>query len=324
MTPCGVEDVYDLQIDRTENFIANGLVSHNTRWAENDLAGRILKGEHNESLRSAGLKEVHFEEIKMQAICTSPKTDIMGRKEGECLWPEQYGIDYFALARALNPWSFEALYQQEPRPKEGRLFDEPGRFELSKFLETGIEGYRIGIGVDPAASGKRRADHWAAVVLAVKGWGPSMRGYVLDVLRFRSDPIEGASKLADFARNWGDLELVIEGGVVGKSPIASLRRQYPHLRIVEAVADTDKYSRAQPAAGAWNNGSAKESKVGPRLLVPTDAPWAPALVRECKDFTGVDGREDDQVDALSHIWNAMVDVPEPTLPSDWGAHVPVP
>ena len=26
------EDVYDVQVDHTENFIANGLVSHNTWW----------------------------------------------------------------------------------------------------------------------------------------------------------------------------------------------------------------------------------------------------------------------------------------------------
>ncbi|MGZ7281844.1 hypothetical protein ACXWQV_09870, partial [Streptococcus pyogenes] len=43
ITPCGVEDVFDVQIDRTENFIANGLVSHNTRWHEDDLAGRLIQ-----------------------------------------------------------------------------------------------------------------------------------------------------------------------------------------------------------------------------------------------------------------------------------------
>jgi hypothetical protein len=43
ITPCGVDYVYDVQIDRTENFIAAGLVSHNTRWNEKDLAGQILQ-----------------------------------------------------------------------------------------------------------------------------------------------------------------------------------------------------------------------------------------------------------------------------------------
>ena len=40
--PCGLEDVFDLQVEGTENFIANGLVSHNTRWHEDDLAGWLI------------------------------------------------------------------------------------------------------------------------------------------------------------------------------------------------------------------------------------------------------------------------------------------
>ena len=34
----GKEEVFDIQVDKTENFIANGLVVHNTRWNKNDLA----------------------------------------------------------------------------------------------------------------------------------------------------------------------------------------------------------------------------------------------------------------------------------------------
>ena len=40
--PCGEEEVFDVEIERTENFIANGVVSHNTRWNRADLVGRLL------------------------------------------------------------------------------------------------------------------------------------------------------------------------------------------------------------------------------------------------------------------------------------------
>ena len=40
--PDGVEEVFDVQVEHTENFIANGLVSHNTHWNEDDLAGRLM------------------------------------------------------------------------------------------------------------------------------------------------------------------------------------------------------------------------------------------------------------------------------------------
>jgi hypothetical protein len=38
----GKEKVYDLTINDTGNFIANGLVVHNTRWDFNDIYGRII------------------------------------------------------------------------------------------------------------------------------------------------------------------------------------------------------------------------------------------------------------------------------------------
>ena len=43
ITPSGVEEVFDIQVEGTENFIANGIVSHNTRWGTSDLIGRLSK-----------------------------------------------------------------------------------------------------------------------------------------------------------------------------------------------------------------------------------------------------------------------------------------
>jgi hypothetical protein len=39
----GIEEVFDIQIAETENFIANQLVSHNTRWHEDDLIGYLTR-----------------------------------------------------------------------------------------------------------------------------------------------------------------------------------------------------------------------------------------------------------------------------------------
>ena len=64
--PDGVEEVFDVQVERTENFIANGLVSHNTWWHDDDLAGRIqtmmkTTGEDDEYIDQ-------FEVVKYPAI----------------------------------------------------------------------------------------------------------------------------------------------------------------------------------------------------------------------------------------------------------------
>lgn len=98
----GFEDVFDIQVERTENFIANGLVSHNTRWHEDDLAGRLLAQEGEQ-----------WEVLELPAI----------NDQGKALWPEWY--DETALARikaTIGPREWSALYQQRPQPDEGTYF----------------------------------------------------------------------------------------------------------------------------------------------------------------------------------------------------------
>lgn len=59
---------------------------------------------------------------------------------------------------------------------------------------------------------------------------------------------------------------------------------------------SDKYTRAQPVASAWNDG---------RVMVPSDAPWANSFVSEVLAFTGLGDPHDDQVDALAHAFNSL-------------------
>jgi hypothetical protein len=117
----GIEDVFDIEVERTENFIANGLVSHNTRWHEDDLAGRILpedwKGESGPILcRDGNVWEV----VCLQAKC-EVQNDPLGRKIGEYLWPEWFTEKHWAqFQNNVRTWT--SLYQQLPRPLEGSLF----------------------------------------------------------------------------------------------------------------------------------------------------------------------------------------------------------
>lgn len=104
--PAGVEEVFDVQIEGTENFIANGLVSHNTRWHWDDLSGRILKASESED--GEKWREVYFPAIDAN---------------GKALWPEQY--DEAALARikgTIGPRGWNSLYQGKPTPDEGGAF----------------------------------------------------------------------------------------------------------------------------------------------------------------------------------------------------------
>src|SRR5207248_5365555 len=109
ITEAGVEDVYDLQVERTENFIANGLVSHNTRWHADDLAGRLLT-----------LQPGVWTHIRVPTVAED--ADPLGRAPGELLWPERYDAAAVAEQRAtLTEHGVAARHQQRPAAAEGGL-----------------------------------------------------------------------------------------------------------------------------------------------------------------------------------------------------------
>ena len=105
ITPDGAEEVFDVEIDRTENFIANGIVSHNTRWSLRDLTGQVLKA----SMQRGGDE---WEVIEFPAILPS----------GKPLWPEFWSLtEMEALRKELPLYKWNAQYQQAPTSKEGAI-----------------------------------------------------------------------------------------------------------------------------------------------------------------------------------------------------------
>ena len=106
----GVEEVFDIEIDRTNNFIARLCVSHNTRWHEDDLAGRCLNHQPWEVLSLPAIAKVD---------------DQLGRQVDEPLWNDDdygYGAQLLELRDTTPPRIWSALYQQAPAPDEGEFF----------------------------------------------------------------------------------------------------------------------------------------------------------------------------------------------------------
>jgi predicted phage terminase large subunit-like protein len=115
--PDGYEDVFDLQIDQTENFIANGLVSHNTRWNEDDLIGRHIDPQNS---------YYNEEEAQSWKIINLPALaeddDPLGRAIDEPLWSARFDTKFLLDQRRSDPRGFTALYQGRPAPTEGAFF----------------------------------------------------------------------------------------------------------------------------------------------------------------------------------------------------------
>ncbi len=121
ITHAGTEDVFDIQVAGTENFIANGLVSHNTRWHDDDVAGRILPEKWDgESGRIEGRDGRTWHVVCLPAICDRAD-DPLGRDIGATLWPEWFSSSHWApFQRNARTWT--SLYQQRPAPEQGSYF----------------------------------------------------------------------------------------------------------------------------------------------------------------------------------------------------------
>ena len=124
--PAGIEEVFDVQIERTENFIANGLVSHNTRWHEDDLAGHLLKEQAGQwtLLRLPAFAETQEERDENNRHMGLPlgEADPLRRQPGAALAPQRYSAAGLgSIRRDVGPMVWGAEYQGSPRAPEGNL-----------------------------------------------------------------------------------------------------------------------------------------------------------------------------------------------------------
>lgn len=91
-----------------------------TRWHESDLAGKLLRdqGVYDEIDNPDGWRVVIFEAIK-----STPPSEYDPRNEGEALWPERHSLEKLQAIRERNPHVFGSLYQQDPKPAEGLMYE---------------------------------------------------------------------------------------------------------------------------------------------------------------------------------------------------------
>lgn len=91
-----------------------------TRWHEDDLAGTLLRqqGIYDKDTNPDGWVVVIYKAIK-----EGSPTEYDPRQEGEPLWAERHNLDKLQSIRKRNPQVFESLYQQDPQPSEGLMYE---------------------------------------------------------------------------------------------------------------------------------------------------------------------------------------------------------
>lgn len=223
----GSEDVFDIQVDRTENFIANGLVSHNTRWHEDDLAGRLLEQERDQ-----------WEVLELPAIGANY----------EALWPEWYPLEALERIKAtIGPREWSALYQQQPQPDEGTFFKREWFREYDKLPDC-----RFYMTTDYAVT-DGGGDYTVLTVWGIDGKGELYRA---DQWKGQTATDEWIERQLDLIARWKPLCCFGEGGVIQKAigPVLSRRSRergiYCRMEWLPSVSDKPTRARSFQAYAA--------------------------------------------------------------------------
>lgn len=256
-----------------------------TRWHEDDLAGRIL----------AHAKETGEEWTVINLPALAEPNDELGRSEGEPLWPERYDAAALeGIRKTVGSYFFSALYQQRPVPPEGGLFKK----SWFRYYSSDNDVYRLGAGggivqakhcrrfgtMDIAYSLKKTADYTVLCSWAVT---PASDLLLLDMMRARIDA-------PDFVRvikkNYGDFRLDYIGieKMLGTSLIThGVRMEGLTVRLL--IADTDKITRSIPAQIRMESG---------QIYIPQHHPERDVIEHELMSFPF--GAHDDIVDCFSY------------------------
>lgn len=247
-----------------------------TRWHEDDLAGRLL-----EDMANGGDK---WEVISLPALAEA--NDPLGRKPGEPLWPDWEGTDALERKkRAVGPRDWTALYQQRPAPEDGDYFklDWLKPYDVAPDLKT----LKVYGGSDYAVT----ADGGDYTVHVVVGIDPEGRMYLLDLWRKQASSDVWIDAFCDLVLKWKPIGWAEEQGQIksGIGPWLEKRARERRAFVARDAFPTrgDKAVRAQSIRG-------RMASLG--LYVPHRASWYPDFRSELLSFPA--GKHDDQVDAL--------------------------
>ena len=144
-----------------------------TRWHMEDLAGRLLEqeGVYDPIENPQGWLLVSF-----PAIQNRPPSEQDPRAEGEPLWPERHSLAKLLEIKGRSPTVFESLYQQNPQPSQGLMYEE-----FNCYTDLPSRSYSVAY-IDAADSG---ADYLCALFYKEAEDG----NYITDVL-YTKDPME--------------------------------------------------------------------------------------------------------------------------------------
>ncbi|HEY4756025.1 MAG TPA: terminase family protein [Ignavibacteriaceae bacterium] len=206
-----------------------------TRWHEDDLAGRLLR-------RDKDWDVIVFEAIKENDFDYDP------RKKGEALWPEKHSFDRINKVRLTSPLTFNSLYQQNPIPMDdiGIFWDKNilkrHRIKVKPQLE------RIIVAIDPATTNSSTSDETGIMVQGIDNVG---NGYLIEDLSGKYSPNEWATIAVNAVVRHDAVCIVAEKNQGGDMVGSIIRQHDQKIRIKLVTASKGKEVRAEPIFGLY-------------------------------------------------------------------------
>jgi predicted phage terminase large subunit-like protein len=248
-----------------------------TRWHDDDLAGRLLREKLGE----------RWELLSMPAIAES---DDAFRKEGEPLWPERFPLSQLEQIRAaIGSRAWASLYQQRPSAATGAVFKRV----WWQFYRPPLHGpfNRIVQSWDTAFKKGTENDFSVCTTWAVTDNGY----YLLHLWRGRAEFPELKRVMISLSEQWKPMAILVEDRASGQSLIQELKTSTA-LPIIPVKVDTDKQTRAQAVTPLMEAGKIF-------LPEPESAPWVSDFVEEMACFPN--GVYDDVVDSTTQALNYL-------------------
>jgi predicted phage terminase large subunit-like protein len=210
-----------------------------TRWAQNDLAGRILNSKDAKNwavLRIPALSETQEERDKTNAALGLPAglPDPLGRQPGITCVPSRYSTEYYVELRDSGlEWRWSAIYMGAPHPPEGNEIKRSWYKIVDELPATLVGRIRYWDKGNTEGGGCRTAGVLLAmdtqgvvyIVDCVAGqWGYAERNDIvkqtaqLDAMRFVVYPTEDKGEAIDSLPGYNNVHIYIEreGGAGGK------------------------------------------------------------------------------------------------------------
>lgn len=328
--------VYDLQVDGTSNFFANGILVHNCliddphkNWQE-AMSATICKGIQDwfdstffTRLEPGGTLvlthtrwtqqdligyclDQHPEEnwIVIRFPALAEEEDILGRKPGEALCPERYNEEALKrIQRVLGSQMWNGLYQQRPSALEGEIWkrDRWKYYRADPTCSFVIQSWDTGF---------KKNDKTRTSYSVCQTWGVFPNGYcLLHQWRDRVEYPELEKMVRAQYAVWKPNAVLIEDKGSGQSLIQSLQRdsmlpviavdpQDDGSKVVRALAVTPLHE----AGLLWLPGF--EISAG-GIIIPHEPAWVTEMVERFTVFPN--GNFMDEIDAASQALSYLRD-----------------